>query len=233
MTIKTLILAGDGINCEVETARAFELAGASPTIIPVQDFLELKSLDDFDIMAFPGGFSFGDEIRSGKILAELINLHQKENIEKFIADGKPIIGICNGFQILTQLKVFGEITLSKNNHGHFINEWVELSLHEKASKSESFWLKNVDSTFSMPIRHKEGNIQGSLNDCIPLFSYDHDVNGSLDQLAGVLNKQGNVLGLMPHPEAGLEPFLFPNHSERYQLNKQLFENAVSYIRERR
>jgi phosphoribosylformylglycinamidine synthase len=118
MSIKTLILTGEGINCEVETAHAFDKAGGTSTIMHLHDFLLLPSLDEYDILAFPGGFSFGDEIRSGKIVAELIKLHQFEALKKFINNGKPVLGICNGFQILTQLGVFndfeqGSFTLSQ------------------------------------------------------------------------------------------------------------------------
>ena len=230
MKVKALILSGDGINCEVETAKAFELAGAESTIVTLEDFLHKIDIHEYHIMAFPGGFSFGDEIRSGKILAELISLYKSEEIKKFIADNKPIIGICNGFQILTQLKIFGnEVSLCENTSHQFINKWVKLKLDVE---QDSLWFRNLKETeFSMPIRHKEGNLQGDLSSCHPALNYHEDVNGSIDNLAAITNLAGNVLGLMPHPEAALHPFLFHENKDNYKFNRQLFSNAVDYVKE--
>lgn len=232
MSIKTLIIAGDGINCERETAFAFTKAGACSQIMHVQDFLELASLDEFDILAFPGGFSFGDEIRSGKILSEQIKHHQGANLIKFNTAKKPIIGICNGFQILMQLGLFdnnnNQISLQENDHGKFMNKWVDLNIVDE----NNIWLTNLENSILLPIRHGEGRVSISPSAEFKIaLTYTSDVNGSHEQIAGLSNYSGNILGLMPHPEAAINNLLLPNH-----LNKsnqagpplQLFKNAINY-----
>ncbi len=227
MSINTLILTGEGINCEVETARAFEMAGSETSLMHLADFLELESLDAYDILVFPGGFSYGDEIRSGKILAEKIKQKQLDNILDFIQKKKPVLGICNGFQILTQLGVFNEpapITLSHNDHDKFINFWVNLDIKD----TNSLWFKNLKSPLLMPVRHKEGRISGELPDKSLVLSYQQDINGSVNCCAGVTNSAGNVLGLMPHPEAAIHDFLLPHTPEKAVQNLNLFKNAITY-----
>jgi len=229
MSINVLVLSGEGINCETETANAFELAGAQTTQVHLTDFLELDDLNQFDILAFPGGFSYGDEIRSGKILAEKIRLKQYDNLIKFVEAKKPIIGICNGFQILTQLGLFNEvapITLSHNNHDKFIDLWVELKL----ANNNSLWLKDLPETLLMPVRHKEGRISGDFASDQMALNYQQDINGSRMMCAGLTNKDGNVLGLMPHPEAAIKEFLLPHSFEKANHNLQIFKNAVEYAK---
>lgn len=231
MTIKALVLTGEGINCETETAYAFQKAGASSTMMHLNDFLELNSLDNFDILVFPGGFSFGDEIRSGKIVAELIKLHQFDAIKNFIEQGKPVLGVCNGFQILTQLGVFNNFeersfTLSENREGKFIDKWIELEL----LPNTSLWLKEISTDLFMPIRHKEGRIIGQIPKDQILLKYAYNVNGSESNIAAVSNKKGNVLGLMPHPEAAINSFLLPHKKDKADLNLKIFQNAVHYAK---
>src|SRR3989338_7303214 len=105
-----LVLTGDGINCERETARAFELAGANPKIVHVNDLLENpKSLQDFEAAAFPGGFSFGDDLGSGQVLALKLSLQLGDELKEFVLGSKrPVIGICNGFQALTKMGLLPE-----------------------------------------------------------------------------------------------------------------------------
>lgn len=235
MIIKTLILSGDGINCELETAYAFKKAGAQVTVMPVTDFLEMPNLEDFHILVFPGGFSFGDEVRSGKILAEKIKTCKLKELKEFIAQGKPILGICNGFQILTQLGVFDNFelrhtTLSENDHGKFINKWIELHIAD----TNNIWLKNLPKTIMLPIRHKEGKVKvnGNLQANIAL-TYEENLNGSFQNIAGLTNSKGNVLGLMPHPEAAISNLLLPHHKNKNasdNISLLIFKNAVNYCK---
>ena len=228
--IKALVLTGQGINSHIETAEAFKRGGAEAVLMDIEDFLTLDSLDNFHILAFPGGFSFGDEIRSGKLVAEKIKAHQLENIQKFVGAKKPIIGICNGFQILVQLGIFEKdertITLAQNNHGRFLNLWVELN----TDSTKSLWLKDLPSKLKMPMRHKEGRLvaMSGKTDFQTAFTYTTDVNGSFELTAGITNNEGNVLGLMPHPEAGLTEDLFPDDGELSKFNQMIFTNAVKY-----
>ena len=230
MTINVLVLTGHGINCEQETAHAFQLAGAIPYIMHIDDFLSLESFDKFKIIAFPGGFSFGDEIRSGKIIAEKIKSKQKDNLEKFINKGVPVIGIRNGFQILTELGIFkdrGNFSLAENSHHEFINSWVKLTLNDPSS----FWFKDIHEDLYMPIRHKEGRITGEIESLKSTLIYKDSINGSLKNIAGLTNSKGNVLGLMPHPEAAVSPLTLPNQKKKSNLNIKIFKNAVDYAGE--
>ena len=232
MNINVLVLTGEGINCEVETANAFNLAGADCKVVHVEDFLEQENLDNIDIIAFPGGFSYGDEIRSGKILAEQIAYGQRENLIKFIEqDKKPVLGICNGFQILMQLDIFKgqnqrKLTLAENTSEQFLNDWVRLSV----KSSHCIWLKDLKELF-MPIRNREGLLSGELDiqEQVALC-YQDPYNGEKHNIAGLTNLHGNVLGMMPHPEAAQYPFLFPKDEELFQQNRTIFKNAIEYSR---
>lgn len=232
MSTKVLILAGEGINCETETSAAFSSLGAETQILYLEEFLKLENFDDFDILAFPGGFSYGDEIRSGKILASKLNHFQKTNIDKFVnKDKKPVIGICNGFQILMQLGVFNtsnrrELTLAENTAGEFLNDWAEIKVNDKSS---CIWLKDIQEELFMPIRNKEGLIYGEIPKESIALEYTNPYNGAGNQVAGLTNTYGNVLGLMPHPEAATKPFLFPKNKNKFQFNIKLFQNAIDYV----
>lgn len=234
MSVKTLVLWGEGINSHQETKQAFELAGSRVDLVHVKDFLRFKSLEAWDILCFPGGFSYGDEVRSGKILAQKIIHHQQENIQKFKDQDKPILGICNGFQILVQLGLFNHnkrvITLTQNKSEKFINLWVKL----KVNPSDSFWLRDLPEELYMPIRHKEGRfLMKGQTDCHLALTYQQDINGSDQFVAGITSDKGNVLGLMPHPEAGIHPFQLPHQEQMYHYNRQIFINAINYVKRKK
>jgi phosphoribosylformylglycinamidine synthase len=133
--IHVLVLTGDGINCETETALAFNEHGVKSTIVHIQDLINNPSmLLTSHILALPGGFSFGDEIGSGQILALKLKYSLGDELKKFIEEGKLVIGICNGFQALVRLgllpKPFTQrvMTLTHNRQGHFIDRWVDLNI---------------------------------------------------------------------------------------------------------
>lgn len=227
--VRVLILKGNGINCENETAKAFMSKDTSVNIVHINELINNEyQLNDFDIFAIPGGFSYGDEIQSGKILALKLKKYLAQDINTFIAANKLIIGICNGFQILTQLDLFTEkkrtCTLAHNKNEKFINKWQGLHVN-----TNSFWTKGFPAHYAMPVRHGEGRLVCSeeLQAEQVLFRYDQDINGSINQIAGITNLKGNVLGLMPHPEAALDPKLSPNN----QMTHPLFKNAIAYIKE--
>ncbi len=206
---KVLVLTGDGINSENELALAFSRQGASVTKVHVNLLLSQPSmLRSYDLLALPGGFSFGDEIRSGKILAEKMREVLSSALADFRARDGRIIGICNGFQVLAQLGVFDDgersFTLAENDHRTFIDKWTKLSVTDNRSP----WFQNLTGDLFLPIRHREGRIvaRGELN---PVLSYEENVNGSKDRMAGVTDRSGNVLGLMPHPEVACFSFLHP------------------------
>lgn len=241
-----LILSGDGINCEEETAKAFQLCGADTEKVHVNDLIEMSSgkLRSYHIVALPGGFSFGDELGSGKILSLKISHKMKDFLNILIESRMPVIGICNGFQVLCELGVFGEyngkinMSLTENESSMFINRWVTLKVNPKV---ECLWLKSLDE-LSMPVRHKEGKVifseqylknnESLVKNKMIALRYNNDINGSYDLCAGVTNEKGNILGLMPHPEAAIEKYHFPEGMDAFfKQNRQIFQNAVDYAKE--
>ena len=210
---KALVLHGDGINCEDETAHALELAGMESAKMHCSDLLSSpQRLDEAQMLVFPGGFSFGDEIASGKVLAVKLRGKLQEALHRFIDRDKLIIGICNGFQILTQLEILPDsrlgaersVSLCHNSGGQFINRWVKMG-----TTGTSRFFKGLTNVH-LPIRHGEGRLVLS-SECsdeleervkrqAPL-RYSKNVNGSYDQIAALTNEGDNVLGIMPHPEA--------------------------------
>jgi len=249
MTPKFLVLTGDGINCERETAKAFEKAGASAKIIHINDLLESpKLISEFQGLAIPGGFSFGDELGSGQILALKIRHGLDQEFLKFIDDKKPIIGICNGFQVLVKLGALPaphkerSMSLAQNSSGHFQNFWAKLNIDKK---SVCKWTDGINlPSIELPIRHGEGRVvftkgmeESIYNDLknkgqIP-FTYENDINGSYQKIAGVCDESGLILGMMPHPEAFISNATFKNKSDKVLepgAGLLLFENIVRYLR---
>lgn len=230
---KVLVLMGDGINSENELALAFTRVGGAVTKLHVNELMKNPDkLSHYQLLALPGGFSFGDEIRSGKILAEKMRDVLTEALTKFRANDGRIIGICNGFQVLAQLGAFDEeanrsFTLAENSHGKFMDKWTRLSLSESGSP----WMKNLSGEIFLPVRHKEGRIVAR-TDNTQLNSaliYESDINGSFNRIAGVFDKTGNVFGLMPHPEVATRSFLHPfqeGATENAGKVEQIFINGL-------
>ncbi len=249
---KVLIFSGYGLNCEEETQFAFELAGATADIVHINDLITgKKKIKDYQILAFPGGFSYGDDTGSGKAYAHKIKNHLIKDLEKFVADGKLVIGICNGFQIITNLGLVpGALTF--NESARYIDRWVDVKV-----VGDSPWLKGI-KTLSMPIAHGEGNffiprkdlrnknligLQYIKGEICKYQKLSANPNGAMQDIAGVLAHEGRVFGLMPHPERGL---LF-NQLPQWPLLKEtlkregspmpvytqtlkIFKNAVEYFK---
>ncbi len=243
MKVKTLVITGDGLNCEKETARAFSLAQSESEIIHINDLLEKPDfIQEFHILAIPGGFSFGDEVGSGQILALKLKHGFSEVLEKFIQKKKLIIGICNGFQALVKLGLLPNpfsqrvASLTYNKSREFIDKWVTL----KGESETCIWTKGIKE-ISLPIRHGEGRIVFSSDDVYSklksngqiVFQYTEDVNGSFEKVAALCDPSGLILGLMPHPEAAISQMLSPQGERVLKRGDGLliFENAVSYVKE--
>ncbi len=243
MSVKALILSGDGLNCERETARAFGLAGAKSTIIHINDLLEKPSfINDFQIMAIPGGFSFGDEVSSGQILALKMRHGLKGYLQDFVDAGKLIIGVCNGFQTLVKLgllpypKESRILSLTHNKNRQFIDRWIEM----KSETNHCIWTKGIHEIY-LPVRHGEGRIVFSdntefeklKNNGQVVFQYTEDINGSYEKIAGLCDPCGRVFGLMPHPEAAVNQLLLPfgNKENKEAPGLQIFKNATEFAME--
>ncbi|NDG85395.1 MAG: phosphoribosylformylglycinamidine synthase subunit PurQ [Proteobacteria bacterium] len=239
MSARVLIVTGDGINCEREMARAFSEEGGHVSVVHVNTLLENpRSLLDYAVFGIPGGFSFGDELRSGKIFAEKLRERLLGSLRVFTEQGGLTIGICNGFQVLMQLGVFEAglsgrartVTLGTNDHGEFRDRWVGCEISADATRSP--WFRGMSGILHLPVRHKEGRIiSRSAALTIPI-RYTEEINGSFERSAGLLDASGRILGLMPHPEAATHGFLNPllmNETEKNQNAEKvrhLFRNAV-------
>lgn len=222
---KVIVLSGYGLNCEEETLFAFQLAGANGNIIHINDLIDSRyKLDDYQIMAIPGGFSYGDDTGSGNAYANKLKNHLWEKIKKFVEKDHLVIGICNGFQILVNLGLvpaftnqYGKrcVALLHNDNARYTVRWVDLKIENKNP-----WFFNI-KTISLPIAHGEGklfaenNILKKLNKNKliaakytkgEIYDYQklpHNPNGTLDDIAALNDVSGRILGLMPHPERAI------------------------------
>ena len=272
-TVKALIITGYGINCEEEMSAAYKLAGAETKIVHLNDiFLGKESIHNYDILNFPGGFSFGDDLGSGKVLANKMKFRKLksgklflDDLKDFIAEGKYVFGICNGFQFLVKMGLLPdiaqnleqEVTLTKNNSAKYEDRWVWCKVNQN---SNSPFLKGIDK-FEVPVRHGEGKliiknetikneiVRNNLN-CISYCDADGNIsseypqnpNGAELDCAALTNKSGQVLGMMPHPEAFLSLYNHPNWGQLKRENPtisedgsglKIFRNIVQYIGENR
>lgn len=236
--VKVLIITGFGLNCERETAAAFRNSGATPELVHLNDLLAGKRrLDEFHVIAFIGGFSFGDHLGSGTVFANRVKYSLRDQLERFVADGKLVIGICNGFQTLTRLGLVPAINkqyfeqqaaLAPNDSGTFRDDWIYLQANPA---SPCIFTKGVD-LIRLPIRHGEGKFvaepamlqQIEANQQV-VFRYANadgsvaadfpaNPNGSLHAIAGICDATGRIFGMMPHPEAFLSPFNAPDWTTR-------------------
>ena len=210
---RALIVSGDGINCETETAQAFQISGFEAEIRHLNDLIAEKMNFDYlsssyAAVALPGGFSFGDDLTSGKVLALKIQYKLGWNLNAYAERGGLVLGVCNGFQALIRLGVFGkDISITNNIQGKFIDTWTKVT----PSGSKCVWLKGL-GTLDLPIRHGEGRLVFSPTRKVEMLGkmgrlgmtclhYEQNPNGSEENLAGLCDPTGRIFGLMPHPEA--------------------------------
>lgn len=239
---RVAILMGQGINSHHETGASFAYFNAEVEYIYIWDFLnQPELLKKFQILVFPGGFSFADELGSGQVMALELRTKALDVLLDFYHREGLILGICNGFQILTKLGFLpmvtgqGQVALANNRDQKFINRWITL---KKNPHAKCIWLNLVPDQFELPIRHGEGRLivpKGIdlLLDNQALF-YDQDINGSFNQLAALSDPKGQVLGLMPHPEAGFYQFQSPYRSltmDPFTLlpGALIFKSAIDYF----
>lgn len=232
--IKVLVITGYGLNCEKETAAAFKLVGATPELVHLSDLVSgERRLDEFQLLAFIGGFSFGDHLGSGTVFANRVKFALEKDLRRFIADGKLIIGICNGFQTLTRLGLVPALggkyfvqqsALAHNDKGVFRDDWCTLRANPA---SPCVFTRGIDRV-RLPLRHGEGKFVAEPEALAeierknlaavryvdaggePATEFPENPNGSLNSIAGICDETGRIFGLMPHPEAFLSPFNSPD-----------------------
>jgi len=226
-----LIITGYGLNCEVESKYAWELAGARAELVHFNDLLARPSmLHDFAALMFVGGFSYGDHMTSGHAFGLRARHRMSEDLSRYIADGRLILGACNGFQIMVKLGLLPgldndyftqKLTIMQNDCGSFQDRWITLRFE---SNSPCIFTRGIGS-MPLPVRHGEGKLFTLDNELLDRLEaercvacryadpatgeatqeFPHNPNGSQRAIAGLCDPTGRVFGLMPHPEAYLYP----------------------------
>lgn len=257
---KVIILHAAGTNCDEETYNAFKKHTKNVDLVHINELKKKKRmLSSYHVLSIPGGFTYGDDIAAGKILANELKFNLKDELIKFINNGKLIIGICNGFQVLLKAGLLPDIknfrqkaTLILNDNGKFEDRWVYLKKTEdKRQKIDNcVWTKGIEKIIYLPVAHAEGKFVADKetlkklkdnNQIVfqyvekdgKLSGFPHNPNGSLDNIAGICDETGRILGLMPHPER-FQDFHNHPHWQRLKDRKEpdgnlIFKNAVNYV----
>jgi phosphoribosylformylglycinamidine synthase I len=251
--VDVCILTGFGINSDYESQYAFQLAGAENVKrVHINKFINKRdSLEKYQILMVPGGFAFGDDLGSGRVLANKFRFSLRSELTNFINEDKLIFGVCNGFQVLVKMGVLPafdgkyyeqSVSLIENNSGQFEDRWVKMKVH----KSKCIWTKNIDTEIELPVRHGEGRFIVKDNSILKRLwdeeligltyipnEYPSNPNGAVDGIAGICNESGLIFGMMPHPECHLFKYHHPKWTRGYNPSVnglKIFENAVNYAR---
>ncbi|HSV26365.1 MAG TPA: phosphoribosylformylglycinamidine synthase I [Sedimentisphaerales bacterium] len=257
--IRAIVLRAAGINCDFETEFALELAGAEACRIHINRLIENPSLlDDCHLLVFPGGFSYGDDVAAGKILANQIAHHLADPVREFISKGRLVLGICNGFQIIVKAGILPggslssvgsgnpAVTITSNDSGKYEDRWVYLEPDQKKCV-----FIEPGRRICLPVAHGEGKVVARDQKTLELLKANHvafryvdrdgnrggfpvNPNGAMDDIAGLTDTTGRVLGLMPHPERFVRRTQHP-HWTRLDESLEadgmtIFTNAVRFAR---
>ena len=248
--VRALVVRTAGTNCDEETIFALRHAGAEVSVIHINQLRKQeRPLKDFHIFCIPGGFSYGDNISAGKVLALEFSLFLRDELEEFISNKGLVIGICNGFQVLVKTGILPatdslfsvEVSLIDNDCGRFVDEWVDLEVVNRETPWTQLLRENI---ISMPVAHGEGKFVASdavidriANNKQIVFRYTNGTNpnGSVLDIAGICDPTGQVLGMMPHPERAIVASQYPHWSKRIPYNKtmpplDIFHSAISWVK---
>ena len=257
--VRVAVLKGPGTNCDGETGYAFELAGAEPHSVWVQELKgNPKLLDAYQILALPGGFSYGDDLGAGKLLANELVCRFKDSLRNFVSAQKLVIGICNGFQVLVKAGILpgGEVggaqeaTLTFNDSGRFEDRWVYL----RQEFNVCVWTQGMEETIELPVAHGEGKFvtkdqtvlehllgygQIAFHYCDSEgmeAGYPSNPNGSVGAIAGICDPTGRIFGLMPHPERHVSAQQHPRWTREGRTGDgeglRVFKNGVQWAHKR-
>ena len=257
MTPKVLVLRAAGSNCDIETKFAFDTAGGHADLVHINRLLDGSvNINDYQILAIPGGFTYGDDISAGKVLANQLKNKLQDQLYQFHDHDKLILGICNGFQVLIKAGLLPEfdmnaeqqVTLAFNDSGKFEDRWVHLDINQ----TKCVFTSDIKSRVMFPVANAEGKLVAKNHSVIKRLKkhnqivfqyanpnakevvYPHDPSGSMEHIAGICDPTGRILGLMPHPERHFHPTNHPQWT-RIGLAEQgegvpIFTNAVRYFK---
>lgn len=259
--VDVIVLRTAGTNCDKETAFAFGLAGANAELVHVNELTRKeKHLADYQILAIPGGFSYGDDVASGKILANELRFKLEEKLQEFIKNGKLVIGICNGFQILVKAGLLPnlsgdfqtiEATLTLNDSNKFEDRWVHL---KRGKGAKCVWTGGMDDIIELPVAHGEGKfipkdkkiLTRLKKEGLVVFEYvdengerkgyPYNPNGSVEAIAGICDRTGRIFGLMPHPERHISLYQHPRWTRKTDTGSkegsgiEIFRNGVTFAK---
>jgi len=238
----TAILYVPGTNCHEETAAAIEWAGGKTELVPLPDLMEGSArLNKYQAAVVPGGFAYGDHLGAGRVFATMLTARLQDQLVKFLEDKKPLLGVCNGFQVLAEAGILPDRTpgrrsmaLLENQSAHFEDRKIRLVVSEK----ECMWTKGLaGQILAMPVGHGEGRplfcpieslesarvaFRYSDEARRPTLHYPENPNGAPEAIAGITDETGLILGLMPHPERASLPVHYS------QDGLKLFQNLVKY-----
>jgi phosphoribosylformylglycinamidine synthase len=251
---KVLILRAAGTNCDLETENAFKAVGGAPERVHINELKTGKAkLMNYDMLVIPGGFSYGDDVAAGRILANQVRVYLKD-LRQFIRLGRPVIGICNGFQVLVKSGILPTsntcdqtASFTNNDSAKFESRWVHLRIN---TQSSCIFFKGLPEMIELPVAHGEGKLvlksprlleelkknksiaMQYVDDGGKLAGYPENPNGSVFNIAALSNPEGNVLGLMPHPERFTTIQQHPNWTRQTFLKNgvglEMFRNGVQY-----
>lgn len=252
--VRVIVLRAAGTNCDLETAYAFQKAGAEVDLVHVNRLAEGSArLSDYQVLAIPGGFTYGDDISAGRVLANELGCRIGEAVGEFVEADRLVMGICNGFQVLVKMGLLPgwdsrkqRVTLTQNDSNKFEDRWVYL----KVVSTKTPFLRREDLIY-LPVAHGEGKFvvdeqttlqQMEQNSQIVVkycgkdgqeAPYPYNPNGSIASVAGICNSSGRIFGLMPHPERNVEPYHHPRWTRGESAEEgdgmRFFRNAVEYF----
>ncbi|UCF71532.1 MAG: phosphoribosylformylglycinamidine synthase I [candidate division WOR-3 bacterium] len=254
MKPKVMIIRAAGTNCDIETQHAFELAGANVERTYIDDVQQINLLD-YQIIALPGGFTYGDDIAAGKIHANEIKHRYRDKFMKFIEKENLIIGICNGFQVLVKCGILPgidgyfeeqKVSLVANDSERFEDRWIYL----RVQGERSVFTGNSKDIIILPVAHSEGKFVAKDDTVLEkvkgltVFTYVNErgeeaqyplnPNGSTLGIAGIADSTGRILGLMPHPERHVSYIQHPTRRNQGENGEGdglfIFKNAVNYFK---